>query len=651
LGISPPQSTTYKRKGWLAINTDGMLPGIADYESEFPTSLPVSIGAKNPLSLHLDTFCCGFSDQLEAIRQLHASREGKPNLLSDFSGLLRRIIVRGTHVYTTLREQQLKPSSLRTSFAQSVVLERLAAAYLVEDTKPGCWPLLADEIRQMNQLDIPFFTHSINGLQAGTPCEEAISSSIEANGLATSIARLNSLDSSEINFQISLIRGAILARSSNATDASSLNANDARECRSPLAQDSANLQYPADNGLKCAQRIADHLLSLAITDSAGNADWLGMDLSSDSLNVTFGPVGTNLYGGSIGVACLLLLLSQVSDGPCRTHDYTSVVQAIISPIRRLAIDSSPDRKLRWWRNQPLGLGGSGGTMLALQALGETKLVGELFDGFRPEVLDADQGHDVISGTAGLIGCLLDQQSDFLNDLACMAGDLLCSRQRPCGSWSTSASRNRGLVGMSHGTSGILAALARLYRVTSHSHYRLAILKALSYERQLYNSDRKNWPDLRSQSDSFMTTWCHGAPGIALSRACLWGTDLWDETIERELNAALATTATIKLGYDHLCCGRLGLLGILQLLHCGPWNLQQDVSSLCLKAISGLKSSAFNAFEEGSIRLCCFSTQEGLITVPGFFNGLSGMGIVLINTAASTAMLSRFLSAGLWPLDL
>jgi type 2 lantibiotic biosynthesis protein LanM len=651
LGISPPQSSTYKRKGWLAINTDGMLPGMADYESEIPTSLPVSTGARNPLSLHLDIFCSGFSDQLKAIRQLQASREGKPNLLSNFSGLLRRIIVRGTHVYTTLREQQLKPSSLRTSYAQSVVLERLAAAYLVEDTKPGCWPLLADEIRQMNQLDIPFFVHSINGSQAETPYEEAISSSIDANGLATSIARLNSLDSSEIDFQVSLIRGAILARSSHATDTSLLNASDASECRSPLTQASANLQYPANYGLRCAQRIADHLLSLAISDSAGNTDWLGMDLSGDSLNVTFGPVGTNLYGGSIGVACLLFLLSQISDGPCSTHDYTSVVQAIISPIRRLAIDSSPDRKLRWWRNQPLGLGGSGGTMLALQALGETKLVCELFDGFRPEVLDADQGHDVISGTAGLVGCLLDQQSDFLNDLACMAGDLLCSRQRPCGSWSTSASRNRGLAGMSHGTSGILAALARLYRVTSHSHYRVAILKALSYERQIYDSDRKNWPDLRSQSDSFMTTWCHGAPGIALSRACLWGTDLWDETTESEINTALATTATVRLGYDHLCCGRLGLLGILQLLHCGPWNLQQDVSSLCQKAISGLKASAFNAFEEESIRLCCFSTQEGLITVPGFFNGLSGMGIVLINTAASAAMLSRFLSAGLWPLDL
>jgi type 2 lantibiotic biosynthesis protein LanM len=651
LGISPPPSSTYKKQGWIAINTDGMLPGLAEVQSEIPTSLPVSIGARNPLSLHLDVFCRGFSDQLEILHKLHSSKEGQQNLLSHFSGLVRRIIVRGTHVYTTLREQQLRPSSLRTSFAQSLVLERLAAGYLIQDTKPGCWPLLADEIRQMNQLDIPFFVHSIDGTVLGTPCEEAIASCIDANGLASSIGRLNSLDSSEINFQVSLIRGAVLARSPNSIGTSLLNTvGNAGHYRPESRISSEAAQYPADYGVSCARRIADHLLSLAITDSAGNADWLGMDLSGDSLNVTFGPVGINLYGGSIGVACLLSLLSRVANRPNVNHDYLSAVKSIVRPLWRLAEDSSSEKKLRWWRNQPLGLAGSGGTLLALQALGHSELVGQLFEGLRAEVLEADQGVDVISGMAGLVGCLLNQESGSCTDLACLAGDLLCERQRPCGSWSTSASRNRGLVGMSHGTSGILAALARLYNVTLRPRYRESILKALSYERALYDSNRKNWPDLRGKGDSFMTTWCHGAPGIALSRASLWGTDLWDEAVERELNIAIATTASSRPGYDHLCCGRLGILGILQLLHVGPWGLDQDVSSLCQVAISELLEFSLDACSEEKIRFCCFSTQEGLITVPGFFNGLSGIGIVLAGTPVSNTMMSRFLTAGLWPLE-
>ena len=52
--------------------------------------------------------------------------------------------------------------------------------------------------------------------------------------------------------------------------------------------------------------------------------------------------------------------------------------------------------------------------------------------------------------------------------------------------------------------------------------------AYKYERHYYNPIQENWPDFRRPSDldihsSFGTVWCHGAPGIAISRLAAYDT--------------------------------------------------------------------------------------------------------------------------------
>ena len=68
--------------------------------------------------------------------------------------------------------------------------------------------------------------------------------------------------------------------------------------------------------------------------------------------------------------------------------------------------------------------------------------------------------------------------------------------------------------------------ARMFSVTGETRYRQAAQKAFEYERGLLNSRAANWPDFREpaifgptgeKAYSFATAWCHGAPGIAISR--------------------------------------------------------------------------------------------------------------------------------------
>lgn len=118
------------------------------------------------------------------------------------------------------------------------------------------------------------------------------------------------------------------------------------------------------------------------------------------------------------------------------------------------------------------------------------------------------------------------------------------------SWrSPSFRRSRNLTGLSHGASGAATVLLELYDVTGDSRYRHAALEAFRYERSWFDPDQGNWPDFREdarlgraqgRTPFFSTFWCHGAPGIALSRLRAYEI-LGDEECRVDALIALRTT--------------------------------------------------------------------------------------------------------------
>lgn len=167
----------------------------------------------------------------------------------------------------------------------------------------------------------------------------------------------------------------------------------------------------------------------------------------------------------------------------------------------------------------------------------------------------DHGLDVIAGAAGAIPALLDLRSDFPDlDLLTSArrcGEHLIRRahQEPDGwSWGTiTETAHRHLTGFAHGTSGIGLAFLELEAATGDARFRFAAHMAFLYEDQFFDAEQDNWPDLRNvpfgellrfQSRERLQTlaragsipeyrhhcmvaWCHGAPGIGLSRLRAW----------------------------------------------------------------------------------------------------------------------------------
>ncbi|WP_115121540.1 type 2 lanthipeptide synthetase LanM family protein [Synechococcus sp. UW105] len=640
LGMSPAKEATYLAHGWLGLNSDGMMPGRVSKTSEIPTSLPVGVGSDNPFKRFITPFCTGFQDQSDSLIKMRHSWLASDGPLELFAGLRRRIVLRATRVYFTIQRQQLEPAALRSPLVQSLKIEQLARSFLLSESKPLHWPVFCAEREQMQQLDIPFFTHVIDGdsldlNQSG----ETLSDFIKTSGLSAARDRLLNLNQEEISFQLRLIRGACTAKQMRRSS---------EEILTDVTSTDGFIVDQQNSEIESISKVVDKINDLAIHDANGQVEWLGMDLGGDGESFSFGPVGLSLYGGSIGIACLMERMhSSINTGNLRV--------SILKPLSQLLEQANDDERLRWWRDQPLGLSGCGGILLALHELSLPNWVDELLLSARSRFIDSDQQLDLIGGSAGLIAPLLTCSSDHALAVATEAGDHLLATQTERGCWDQPRSRNPGLLGFSHGTAGNAAALAQLHRATGESRFLNGAQAALLYERAHYNQSKGNWPDFREsdQDLNYMVSWCHGAPGIGLARSCLWGTSLWDDTCLEEISIATATTTTFASSgqaTDHLCCGSLGLMLTLEALTMGPWRLDASVVDDARLAANRIRSDALKRSTGKDLELRCFGTRESTLLLPGFFTGLSGMAMALMQDPASKKTTLNLLTGGLWSLS-
>jgi hypothetical protein len=155
---------------------------------------------------------------------------------------------------------------------------------------------------------------------------------------------------------------------------------------------------------------------------------------------------------------------------------------------------------------------------------------------------------------------------------------------------------RNLTGYAHGASGIAHAFLELFALTGEARWRFAASRAMSYERHHEIAQSGDWPDHRSsemmyaiggsapaplrdrlRSGEFVPPapptvprvarlWCHGAPGIALTRirAVFLGVDETETRSElfRALGVSREALSLQSLDSHCLCHGLFGVLETL-----------------------------------------------------------------------------------------
>ena len=287
---------------------------------------------------------------------------------------------------------------------------------------------------------------------------------------------------------------------------------------------------------KAAHIIGDRLCKRAYW-SNGMCNWMGKTLTGidKQSRIENRALDPSLYGGTSGIGLFLSYLYLYTREE-RFHD------TAIGAIKQ---------SLRYYKNLPQNIrfglhAGWLGVAYAPTKVGillnndkfleqALEILMSLYSGYQK----GDHHLDIISGNAGAIPALLEIylltfRDEKIYDLAIKLGDeLVVSAQKESVGWSWNSNpgqpefADRNLTGFAHGAAGIGYGLLELSRKTDRKDFEVAARKAFSYENHWFNQKMANWPDFRkypsydsnmkSSEFRYATAWCHGAPGIGLSR--------------------------------------------------------------------------------------------------------------------------------------
>lgn len=303
--------------------------------------------------------------------------------------------------------------------------------------------------------------------------------------------------------------------------------------------------------IDAAARIARRLCRDALWHGQ-QCNWLGwaVDVFGRNWSLVYKAQSPNLYDGTAGIALFLARLHRITGEAAFAETATGALNHAFASLPSLPEEVRPSVYSG-------GLGIAWGAAAAGRALHDERIVrrAQREAAHLGRAAEKAQWLDVLGGAAGAIQALLEFD---LPDLArAHAARLLHAAVRGDRgtSWDTMPGQTTAhLCGYGHGAGGIASALLELWSATGEKRYRDTALDAFRYERSYYSQEQRNWPDLRDMS-AYMPAqgqapapavyamgWCHGAPGIGLSRLRAHQLLPNDAAIAAELDAALATTA-------------------------------------------------------------------------------------------------------------
>ncbi|MGE3287355.1 MAG: lanthionine synthetase LanC family protein [Pseudonocardia sp.] len=384
--------------------------------------------------------------------------------------------------------------------------------------------------------------------------------------------------------------------------------------------------------------IANRLCADAIW-AGRRCSWLGFD-DAEPGSSTLRAIGADLFDGTAGIA---LFLAHVAVETAVGNAGRTAIGAARQALA-LAADEPGGS------TAPIGLySGAAGVAFAVAQVGALLGRPDLLSGAARLIRrtrradERSEATDLIAGHAGRIVALLClapllDDPGPARDSAVRSGarllDLAVRRDRGGWSWRTphEMRRHLHLTGLSHGAAGIGHALAELYAATGDATYRHAALSSFEYERTWFRAEEGNWPDLRrtdrrsvAEQPVFGHAWCHGAPGIALSRLRAHDT-LGEPVLLREARIALATTGravrrAITAGpADYSLCH--GVLGQLDVLLQGRHHAPGGTAATRQLVQDAVASMSAYASEQRPWPCGSPSGDE----TPGLMLGLAGIGL-------------------------
>ena len=567
---------------------------------------------------HLEDIVRGFRRGyalLEGHRDAILSGSGP---LAAFRGCRVRVLLRDTRVYLASLRKALHPRHLMDGLDHSFQFEILRSSLLRQSEPVTFWPAFGSEQRDLENLDYPLFSMATDRHDLYDAHARKVGTFGSATPLSNATQRVAGLSADDREHQVALIRFSFACLSGPRVPE--------RCCR----DEKKPAHTPLLETESCA--VGRVIESLALRDPDGPPCWVGQQWIGSGREAELRRLDLTLFDGAIGVALFLVALDTVA----ATGHADLAVEALLPLRQTLRRDKSGLAAL----TGRTGIGiakGLGGIIYALTQIGRMTEDASWLDDARlashaicPSRIRSDKAIEVFKGASGALLSLLSlhalvgDQAILDRAIECgehiLASMVLSSSEGQLTWVSGRAGREPGFA---HGVSGISAALARLARVTGDERYRAAsnvgfrhVASTAASGAESESPQTVGSVTMAEVASLWHHTWCNGSVGSELGHIHYgFGPPPMPSTVSATSRAELGMT-------DHPCCGNLGRAELL--LSAGHKDLAVNIAEEVVQ----------RARQAGSYQVGKLPDSRW---VPGFFQGLSGIGYQLLRISAPSRL--------------
>ena len=601
---------------------------------EYRHNLPRLAGERVALdAAGIEDVVRGFRAAFRAVVSRREALAAPAGALAAFAGCPTRVILRDTSEYASLLFWSLAPAHVASGRAYAVAMEILsgeAPQYELAEAE-----VLAEDLQCCLDQDVPLWRSDPQSRTLLAPSGRRLGPVVPEAPLDQARTRLEGADAHDLEYQCEVLRSSLIAALVSAPEAARLaqpvappdwsvfSGWTAPQAPPPREDRDADL---AQEALAFARHIGDTLADLTLRLPDGAA-WLG--LTRVAGNATqMAPIVAFPWtaAGAAGTAVLFANLFHAF-GDAR---YASLARSALALCDRTcrAIEGAG-----WWHRLPASAytgvafpvyaQAECARLLADEALADAALERALqLDAAR---LAADENPDWLAGIAGTAAALV-----HVGTLRPDAG--LAERERACIEAIARAELAEGgfrvpgferpLLGMAHGAAGIAAACAAVHAATGDGRALAIARRALAFEREKFDADARDWPDLRRDGATrFMSGWCAGPAGAGLAR--LLAREV--EPCDAEIGQAIDNTRE-RMGIDrhHACCGEAGRMLFLAdaAARLGRPELRREALAAGCRIRDFHRESGFLRFQELNDRPW----------TPGLLDGAAGIALALVAAA-------------------
>jgi type 2 lantibiotic biosynthesis protein LanM len=582
--------------------------------------------------------CTGFEELYEIAIQHKRGLVAWLNQLKKLPNARVRMVMRQTNLYSRLLEQSLYPEYLRWGAKRSIELDRLSKRFTDQRFSKLNSQLSSAETGALETLDIPLFDVPLYA-PPGTPisCDHRghLSKAPSGNPLTSAMRRIQRVCPQDKYFQSRLIEEILVLDDVLKYPHREPSATSSPQSGTPRVESLAK-----DAIMETVTEVERHITTTSFRNARGEMGWLAPIPTSHDGCYEHRWTGNGLYAGSAGIAILYAALFKVSGN----DNFRDQGIASISPLNNALLSrtrSGLQHDLDLLRDT-YAVG------VVSKLLGDTSLIHPALScvkDFNPKTLEYDSTFDVLGGAAGALLSIMSLHRSFPSHswlgTARMIGDHLVASQVAVNeshrAWKT---LDAPLTGFAHGASGIALALLRLSDATGDTRYASAAFEALAYESASFNPAEGNWPDLRNTTEKGRHSydacaWCHGATGIGLARIALEDVRAYraappapTQCADDIARARQATLSIARPPLEHLCCGAMGRATFLDLL----------AKKHCDSEAALMRDTIANSILKQPVTT--WRMIRGVrdpIMVPGFFNGMAGVGYELLRMYVDSSL--------------